>query len=164
MKKLFLLIVIFIGISRIALAADVLFPALGAAAAVSGTDIIPCYQGSEPVLGCTAAQIGTFVARPIATVYTSNTATLTLGATNNEIEVIRQGTPAALLINLPVSPATNLYKCVKDGKNIFATFNATVKTTDGTQIDSVAGTTGYVMNQNNQHACFVFDGTMWDIN
>ena len=97
-------------------------------------------------------------------IYTSNTALFTLNSTTLVIHVIRQVTPAALTVNLPASPATNLYKCVKDGGNNFATNNATVKTTDGSQIDGVAGASGYVMNQNLQHSCFVYDGTMWDIN
>lgn len=99
----------------------------------------------------------------VTAVYTSNTATLSIPATNNLIEVIRQGTPAALLANLPASPGTNLQVCVKDGGNGFATNNTTVKTTDSTQIDGVAGATGFVMNQNKQHACFVYDGAQWDV-
>jgi hypothetical protein len=99
----------------------------------------------------------------ITAVYTSNAATLTLPATNNLLEIIRQGTPAALTINLPASPTTNLFVSVKDGGNNFATNNATVKTTDGTQIDGVAGSTGFFMNQNRQASGFIFDGVMWNI-
>ena len=96
-------------------------------------------------------------------VYTSNTATLSIPSTVNVIEVIRQGTPAPLTANLPPSPATNMLVCVKDGGNNFAANTATVNTTDSTQIDGVAGSIGYAMNQAHQMICFFFDGAMWDI-
>ena len=110
-----------------------------------------------------AALAGTGGTGYVTAVYTTNVATLTLPAIANLLEIIRQGIPAALTINLPASPASNLFVSVKDGGNNFQTNNATVKTTDGTQIDGVAGTTGFVMNQNRQQAGFIFDGTMWNV-
>lgn len=41
--------------------ADLTINALGAGAAVSGTDVFPAYQGANPATGVTAAQIKTFV-------------------------------------------------------------------------------------------------------
>lgn len=95
--------------------------------------------------------------------YTSNTTPATLGSTTNEVTLVAQGTPAALTINLPTSPTNGLLKCVKDKANTFATNNATVKTTDSSTIDGVAGATGYVMNQTKQQTCFISDGTNWFI-
>src|SRR4051812_16234001 len=54
--------------------ADVLFNALGAAGAVSGTDILACYQGGNPVLGCTPALLDTYLS---ATTKTLTNKTLT---------------------------------------------------------------------------------------
>jgi hypothetical protein len=98
--------------------------------------------------------------------YTSNTASVTLAHTNYLVEAIAQGTPAALTVNLnATSPAAGDIQCVKDEANTFATNNATVKTTDSSTIDGVAGSTGYVMNQTKQFTCFMYDGsnTNWMI-
>ncbi len=98
------------------------------------------------------------------TIYTG-TLPLTLGATNNELEVIEMATPAAGVINLPATPAAGTTKCVKDGLKNFASNIATVKTTDSATIDKVAGATGFAMNQNGQQNCFVYasSGTNWYI-
>ncbi len=96
-------------------------------------------------------------------VYTSNVATVTLPATPGLLEIIRQGAPAAITVNLPSTPPANLTVAVKDGGNGFSSNNATVKTTDGTQIDGVPGTSGFVMRQDRQSVSFVFDGTMWNV-
>lgn len=91
--------------------------------------------------------------------YTSNTTPVTLAHTNFLVESIAQATPAALTINLnATSPAAGDIQCVKDEANTFATNNATVKTTDSSTIDGVAGATGYVMNQTKQFTCFMFNG------
>jgi hypothetical protein len=97
------------------------------------------------------------------TIYTSNTASVTLANTNNLTEAIAQGTPAALTINLNATGlSAGFTQCVKDKANTFATNNATVKTTDSSTIDGAAGATGFTMNQNKQGNCFVFDGaTNW---
>lgn len=115
---------------------------------------VVCTPGSS----CTVSTSGSTVV-----VYTSNVATLTLNSTDLETTIVRQSAPAALLINLPATPILNLSKCVKDGGNGFSTNNATVKTTDGLQIDGVAGTTGKIMNGDREVLCFTFDGTMWNI-
>ena len=77
--------------------------------------------------------------------------------------IIRQGTPAPIVITLPATPTTNLVVGVKDGGNDFGANNATVKTSDGTQIDGVAGATGFSMIQRKQLSWFIFDGVMWNI-
>jgi hypothetical protein len=109
------------------------------------------------------------VASWVNTDYTSNTATLTLAATNWLFETVAQGTPAALTVNLPSAPANLTYQCVKDRANNFATFAATVKTTDSSTIDMTAGATGIVMNQKNQSLCFLFQSAIgangnWAVN
>lgn len=120
-------------------------------------------QGDGTTLTCTAGVCSSIGGASFVTaVYSSNTATLTLPATNLLIEVIRQGIPAALTVDLPSSPSTNLTVCIKDGGNNFAANAATVKTTDGLQVDGVAGATGIVMNQNRQYLCFIADGSQWD--
>jgi hypothetical protein len=98
------------------------------------------------------------------TKYTSNTNTVTLADTNSLVEEIAQGTPAALTITLnATSLSAGFVQCVKDAANTFQTNNATVKTSDGSTIDGVAGTTGYVMNQTHEANCFIYDGagTNW---
>ena len=98
------------------------------------------------------------------TIYTG-TSPVTLANTNNLLEVIEMGTPAALTINLPTSPTAGMIICVKDGLKNFAANIATVKTTDSSTIDKVAGSTGYAMNQNGQANCFQYasSGTNWYI-
>jgi hypothetical protein len=97
---------------------------------------------------------------PSQTTYVSNTATLTLASTNLLTEVISQATPAALTVNLPTGQANGFRQCVKDGTNNFSTNTATVKTTDGSTVDGVAGTTGDAMSgPAHQEHCYQFDGT-----
>jgi hypothetical protein len=96
-------------------------------------------------------------------IYANSPTPLTIPAIGNLIEVIRQHTPAAITVQLPAAPATNMNVCVKDGGNDFAVYPATVITTDGTQIDGGAGSIGYLMTQARQFSCFIFDGTMWDV-
>lgn len=88
--------------------------------------------------------------------YTSNTTPVSLPATNNLVLVAAQGTPAALTVNLTASPVDGWLQCVKDEANNFAVNNVTVKTTDGSTIDLVAGATGYVMNQTKQFVTFQY--------
>lgn len=95
--------------------------------------------------------------------YTNDATPLTIPAIVNLIEVIRQGTAAAITIQLPASPAINMNVCLKDGGNNFAVYPATVVTTDSTQIDGETGSVGYSMTQARQFSCFIFDGTMWDV-
>lgn len=107
----------------------------------------------------TFASVSGFAPSWTVTRYTSNTATVTLPHTNFLVEAIAQGTPAALTVNLnATSPAAGDIQCVKDEANTFATNNATVKTTDSSTIDGVAGATGYVMSQTKQFTCFHYDG------
>jgi hypothetical protein len=95
-------------------------------------------------------------------IYTS-TLPLTLGNTQHLYEVIEMATPAAGVINLPSSPTDGIQLCIKDGLKNFASNIATVKTTDSSTIDKVAGATGYAMNQNGQQNCFKYasSGTNW---
>jgi hypothetical protein len=113
---------------------------------------------------CSIQDGGAAAAGWTVTKYTSNTSTVTLADTNSLIEEIAQGTPAALTITLnATSLSAGFVQCVKDAANTFQTNNATVKTSDGSTIDGVAGTTGYVMNQTHQANCFIYDGagTNW---
>ncbi|HUC70370.1 MAG TPA: hypothetical protein VMS01_04180 [Stellaceae bacterium] len=96
-------------------------------------------------------------------VYTLTTTPLVLPATNYLIEIVRQSVAAPITVDLAAAPPANFVQCVKDGGNNFQANAATIKTTDGTAIDAVAGSTGYVMNQARQFGCFIFDGTQWDI-
>jgi hypothetical protein len=114
---------------------------------------------------CASGVFSAVAANPAYTtsVYTSSPTPLRIPAIGNLIEVIRQGTPAAITVQLPAAPATNMNVCVKDGGNNFAVYPATVITTDGTQIDGGTGSIGYPMTQTRQFSCFIFDGTMWDV-
>lgn len=127
-------------------------------ASVNGATVV----GNIATFSDTAGTIqngGAAAVSPTITIYTSNTATVTLANTNSLTEVIAQGTPAALTVNLNATGLTaGFTQCVKDKANNFAAFNATVKTTDATTIDGAAGTTGFVMNQNKQANCFMYDG------
>jgi hypothetical protein len=93
-------------------------------------------------------------------VYTSNTTPTTIASTNGLLLCVHQGTPAAITIHLPATPATNLCVGVKDDGNNFSTHNATVNTTDSTTID---GSASLVMNQQGQKNWFIFNGTQWNI-
>jgi hypothetical protein len=109
---------------------------------------------------CTFA--GPAIAPVTPTIYTG-ASPVTVAATHNLLEVIEMGTPAALTINLPATPTAGTVICIKDGLKNFAANNATVKTTDSSTIDKVAGATGFVMNQNGQGNCFQYaaSGTNW---
>lgn len=102
-------------------------------------------------------------ASPVAPTIYTGTLPVTLAATMNLQEVIEMATPASGVINLPASPTTGTVVCVKDGLKNFATNVATVKTTDSSTIDKVAGATGFAMNQNGQANCFLYAsaGTNW---
>lgn len=101
----------------------------------------------------------------VAPVIYTSTLPVTLGATDGLFEVIEMATPAAGVINLPASPTAGIQICIKDGLKNFAANIATVKTTDASTIDKVAGATGYAMNQNGQLTCFKYAsaGTNWYI-
>lgn len=113
--------------------------------------------------GGTFTTSGTCAVGPTApTIYTS-TLPVTLAATHNLMEVIEMATPASGVANLPASPSAGLIVCLKDGLKNFATNILTVKSTDSSTIDKVAGTTGFAMNQNGQANCFRYAsaGTNW---
>jgi len=134
----------------------------GGAAPTGTVSSVTCGTGLS---GGTFTTSGTCsLANIVPTIFTGSSP-LTLGSTNNLEEIIEMGTPAALTINLPASPADGTYQCVKDGLKNFATDNATIKTTDSSTIDKVAGATGYVMNQNGQQNCFYYSAskTNWYI-
>jgi hypothetical protein len=93
------------------------------------------------------------------TKYTSNTSSVTLANTNNLVEEIAQGTPAAITITLNASGLSGGFvQCIKDASNNFQTYNATIKTSDSSTIDGGSGSTGFTMNQNHQANCFFYDG------
>lgn len=110
---------------------------------------------------CTFAAPGS--AAPVAPTIYTGASPVTLAATHNLLEVIEMATPAALTINLPASPSAGIIVCVKDGLKNFAANIATVKTTDSSTIDKVAGATGFPMNQNGIANCFQYaaSGTNW---
>lgn len=128
-----------------------------------GTGTVSSVICGSGLSGGTITTTGTCAVGPTApTIYTS-TSPVTLAATMNLFEVIEMATPAALTINLPATPSAGMTLCVKDGLKNFATFNATIKTTDSGTIDKVTGATGFVMNQNGQSNCFQYasSGTNW---
>lgn len=95
-------------------------------------------------------------------VITTNGAVFTLAAVNLRLNVFRQSNPQSLTLYLPPNPVANLQVGVKDGGNNFDQFNSIVKTLDGTAIDFVSGTDGFVMNQEGEAAWFIFDGVQWN--
>jgi hypothetical protein len=112
--------------------------------------------------GSTLAPSGTgtitaTTAPPAVTIYTSNTATLTLPIANNTIEEIEQGSPAAITITLNAFLLSPGFKqCVKDGTNNFARYNATIDPSAGATID---GASSFLMNNTHEMACFTYDGS-----
>ena len=114
------------------------------------------YATASHTFGCNAA-----VVSPTVSLFTGALPT-TLSSTNLVTTVSNMGTPAAGTYNLPASPATGTRACLKDGTTNFSTNNATVKTTDSSTIDAVAGATGIIMNQAHQENCFIFS-TNWYI-
>jgi hypothetical protein len=118
------------------------------------------YATSTHTFGCNAS-VGVV---PTLTIYTTSNATVALGSTNLETVAFNQAGTKATVIDLPASPASSLRKCVKDGGNNFATTSPTIKTTDSTTIDAVAGTTGISMNQAKSETCFLYDGASnWNV-
>lgn len=110
---------------------------------------------------CTFAAPG--AAAPVAPTIYTGTLPVTLANTNNLLEVIEMVTPASGVANLPTSPTAGMIICIKDGLKNFATNVLTVKTTDSSTIDKVAGSTGFAMSQNGQANCFQYasSGTNW---
>jgi hypothetical protein len=84
---------------------------------------------------CTFAAPSTAPAAPV--IYTGSSP-VTLAAIDGLYEAIEMATPATLTINLPASPTAGLRLCIKDGLKNFASFNATIKTTDSATIDKVS--------------------------
>jgi hypothetical protein len=125
-------------------------------ATVTGTVPTPPNNTTTFLRGdCTFATPTATVSPVAPTIYTS-TLPVTLASTNGLVEVIEMATPAAGVINLPATPTAGTLLCVKDGKLNFASNIATVKTTDSSTIDKVAGATGFAMNQNGQNTCFLY--------
>lgn len=95
--------------------ADVLYPNLGAAGGVSGTDILACYQGTEPVLGCTVTQLDTFVnanlpvatssvlgvVKPDGTIITDSAGAITVSVASSSVLGVIKGDGATLTISGP---------------------------------------------------------------
>lgn len=107
----------------------------------------------------TAASTGTAAAPTVATV-TGSGATQTFATTNLLTEI--SNVTVAAVWSLPVIQAAGWRECVKDGTTNFATNNVTVKPNPTSlTIDGIAGTTGIVLNQNRQEACFISDATNW---
>jgi hypothetical protein len=89
-------------------------------------------------------------------------ATQTL-ATTNQLTTVSNITVAAVW-SLPAIQANGYRQCLKDGTTNFATHNQTVEPNPTSlTIDGVAGTSGIVLNQAHQEACFLSDGTNWFI-
>lgn len=83
--------------------------------------------------------------------------------------VIKNATTSPTVYQMPSSPATGLKVAIKDGAGNFGAASGstggkcTVVTTDGTQIDGIAGATGYIMSADWQATSLEFDGTEWGI-
>lgn len=80
-------------------------------------------------------------------------------ATSDDIVVVNKTTGAATAVNAVGSPTTGAAVCIKDGKGDASTNNITWTPAAG----NVDGAATYVMNQNFQAACFVYNGTQWNI-
>jgi hypothetical protein len=144
------------------LSADRTIAVSSATATVAGLVPTPPNDVTK-VLSGIATWISIPAPAPIApTIYTS-TLPVTLANTHGLVEVIEMATPASGVINLPTSPTAGMVICVKDGLKNFAANVATVKTTDSSTIDKIAGATGFAMNQNGQMNCFQYAsaGTNW---
>lgn len=118
----------------------------------SGTSALT-YNTSTYAFGC-----NTISPNWTETTYTSTTTPVTLASTVNLFEVISQTTAAAITVKLPTGMSAGNIQCVKDGTNNFATYNATLESAGSANLD---GSSTYVMNQQHQEACFVYDGTNW---
>lgn len=108
-------------------AADVLFPNLGAAAAVGATDVIACYQGSEPVLGCTAAQIKTFAG---GATFANPTATAGVAAVNGSATTAMRS-DAAPAVPAATATAAGLVPTPPNNTTTFLRGDATFATPTG---------------------------------
>lgn len=80
-------------------------------------------------------------------------------ATTDYLVIVNKTSGAATVVNEVASPTTGTIHCVKDGKGDAATNNITFTPNSG----NVDGAGTYVMNQNYQAACFVYNGAQWNI-
>lgn len=103
----------------------------------------------------TAASSGSAGGAPSFSAITATNATVTLATTNMLTSGFNQSGTKATTINLPTTVTAGLRTCVKDDGNDFGANPPTVKTTDSSTIDGVAGATGKVMNQVKQELCFM---------
>jgi len=80
-------------------------------------------------------------------------------ATTDEYVVVNKTSGAATAVNFVASPTTGTVQCVKDGKGDAATNNITLTPAAG----NIDGATTFVMNQNYESICFVYNATQWNI-
>jgi hypothetical protein len=80
-------------------------------------------------------------------------------ATTDDLIALNKTIGAATAVNLPSSPTTGQTICVKDDKADAATNNITLTPAAG----NIDGAGSYVMNQNKQMNCVVYDGTQWEV-
>jgi len=80
-------------------------------------------------------------------------------ATTDDVVVVNKTSGAATTVNFVSSPTTGTVQCVKDGKGDAATNNITLTPAAG----NIDGASTFVMNQNYEAICFVYNATQWNI-
>jgi hypothetical protein len=80
-------------------------------------------------------------------------------ATTDDYVIVNKTTGAATTVNEVASPTTGTLHCIKDGKGDAGANNITFTPAAG----NVDGAATYVMNQNFQAACFIYNGQQWNI-
>lgn len=80
-------------------------------------------------------------------------------ATTDEYVVVNKTAGGATVVNAISSPTSGTLHCIKDGKGDANTNNITFTPNAG----NVDGAATFVMNQNFQGACFLYNGTQWNI-
>ena len=108
-----------------------------------------------------ASYIGGLVTAPIR--IAAGGVTINATAADGTIAV-HNTTTNPTVVNLPAAPPQGRIVSVKDDMGNSNTYNCTVKTTDGTTIDTLSGSApGYVMAVDLGFAKFHFNGTQWDV-
>jgi hypothetical protein len=165
-------------------AADPTWNAMSADCVISSSGAVTCTKtngtafgtfatanaATPPAIGSTTPAAGSFTTGNFSGILTTQSGqvhgtrvvtaagAITL-ATTDEYVVVNKATGAATVVNAVASPTTGAMVCVKDGKGDGNTNNITFTPAAGT----VDGAATFVMNQNYQANCFLYNGTQWNV-
>jgi hypothetical protein len=127
-------------------------------------DLIPLYRGGNGISlfsrysNFAGGSITAPIVVPMRTVTASGN--ITVSATTDYFICANLGTPAAIAVNLPATPATGLTFLIKDCSGTAATDNLTLTPAAG----NIDGATTYVMSTNYASVAVTYNGVSWSVN